>query len=262
MQFLSLFAGIGGFDIGLERAGMTCVGQVEIDPKCQAVLAKHWPDVKRFADIRAVQGDEFGHIDLICGGYPCQPFSTSGKRKGKDDVRYLWPEMLRLIKTVKPTWVIGENVAGHITCGLDEVLNDLEKESYETRAFLLPASAIGAPHERKRVFIVANLCSGNTRKGLESITEDVHRNGKGEQAYMPSTDGGSSLCDGNEREKLQFRHDQRTWWEIEPGVGRVVYGVPAQPHRFKQLGNAVVPQLVETIGKCIMEIQKAASVIE
>jgi len=252
MKFISLFAGIGGFDLGLERAGMRCVGQVEIDKNCHAVLAKHWPNVKRMNDIRDVVGTEFGSVDLVCGGYPCQPFSTSGKRKGNTDERYLWPEMRRIISTIKPAWVIGENVAGHITCGFDEVINDLEKENYETRSFLLPASAFGSPHERKRVFIVANFRARNSRKRVESTAEDVYRDGKREQANMSGSYRGSGVCERNEKNGVDVRRDKRSWWETEPEVDRMVYGIPTQPYRFKQLGNSVVPQVVEVIGGAII----------
>jgi len=251
MKFISLFAGIGGFDLGLERAGMQCVGQVEIDPMCQQVLEKHWPNVKRMRDIRDVIGNEFGYTDLVCGGYPCQPFSTSGKRKGNKDARYLWPEMRRIISIIKPTWVIGENVAGHITCGFDEVINDLEKENYETRSFVLTASALGAPHERKRVFIVANLRAWNSRSRVESTAEDVYRDGKGEQTNVSSSYRRSGICEGDDKNQSNIRPNKVAWWEAEPGLDRVVYGIPCQPHRFKQLGNSVVPQVVEVIGRAI-----------
>jgi DNA (cytosine-5)-methyltransferase 1 len=160
VRFVSLFAGIGGFDLGLERAGMQCVGQVEINPFCQRVLAHHWPHVKRIGDIRDVDGTEFGAVDLICGGFPCQPFSHAGKRKGKTDDRYLWPEMLRVIQAYRPAWVLGENVAGIVNMALDTVLSDLETQGYQCEAFIIPACAVDAKHERKRVWIVAHTDSG------------------------------------------------------------------------------------------------------
>lgn len=161
MRFLSLFAGIGGFDLGLERAGMECVGQVEIDPFCQAVLAHHWPNVKRIGDIRNVTAETFagcGAVDLICGGFPCQPFSTAGKRGGRDDDRYLWPEMLRVIGLYKPRWVIGENVRGLLSIEqgvvFDQVLADLENIGYEVQAYVVPACSLDAPHRRDRIWII------------------------------------------------------------------------------------------------------------
>ena len=155
MKFISLFAGIGGFDLGLERAGMQCVGQVEYNPFCLRVLAHHWPEVKRIGDIRNVNGTEFGTVDLVCGGFPCQPFSTAGKRRGKEDDRYLWPEMLRVIKAYRPAWVLGENVTGIVNMALDTVLSDLEAQEYKCEAFIIPACAVDAKHERKRVWIIA-----------------------------------------------------------------------------------------------------------
>ena len=155
MRFLSLFSGIGGFDIGFERAGMECVGQVELDPFCNKVLAKHWPNVKRMGDIRDVKGTEFGLVDLICGGFPCQPFSNAGKRQGKADDRYLWPEMLRVISAVRPRWICGENVPGIIGMALDQVFSDLENLGYQCTAFIIPACAVDAPHRRDRLWIMA-----------------------------------------------------------------------------------------------------------
>lgn len=152
----SLFSGIGGFDLGLERAGMTIKWQVEIDDFCNKVLEKHWPDVKRYRDIKELRGDELEPVDLICGGFPCQPFSAAGKRRSKEDDRYLWPEMLRVIRAVRPNWIIGENVAGIVSLALDDVLSDLENEGYACQSFIIPACAVNAPHRRDRVWIIAN----------------------------------------------------------------------------------------------------------
>lgn len=160
-RVLSLFSGIGGIDLAWEMAGGVIAGQVEIDPFCQQVLAKHWPDVKRVDDVRRVWGDTFdggpnNPIDLVAGGFPCQPFSVAGARRGRDDDRFLWPEMLRVIQVYQPAWVLGENVAGFIGLALDDTLADLERAGYEARAFVLPAAAVGAPHKRERVFIVGH----------------------------------------------------------------------------------------------------------
>lgn len=155
MNFPDLFAGIGGFSPGLERAGMTCVGQVEIDEYCQWVLAAHWPLVVRYGDIRKVDGSEFKNVDLVCGGFPCQPFSLAGKRRGLADDRYLWPEMRRIIKRIRPRWVLLENVPGIVRVALDGVLADLEGEAYTCQPFIIPACAVDARHRRDRVWIVA-----------------------------------------------------------------------------------------------------------
>lgn len=157
MNHLDLFSGIGGFALGLQRAGFNTVGFCEIDPFCQKVLKKHWPDVPIYGDVRTITEDYDGEtIELISGGYPCQPFSVAGKRKGSDDDRHLWPSMFDCVKKFRPRWVIGENVAGHINMGLDQVLSDLESEGYQCRAFVIPACAIDAPHRRDRVWIVGN----------------------------------------------------------------------------------------------------------
>ena len=158
MRVLDLFSGIGGFSLGLERAGMTTVAFCEIEEFQRKILKKHWPDVPIHHDIRQLKtwGWERGSIDVICGGYPCQPFSTAGKRRGREDDRHLWPEYLRLIRELHPRWVIGENVAGHISMGLDEMLSDLENEGYTTQTFVIPACAVDALHRRDRIWIVAH----------------------------------------------------------------------------------------------------------
>jgi len=167
MKVGSLFSGIGGFDLGLERAGFEIIWQVEIDPFCNKVLAKHWPNVKRFLDVKTVGSKELEPVDLVCGGFPCQPYSCAGKRMGAEDDRALWPEMLRIIQEVRPRWVIGENVAGFVNMGLDNSISDLEREGYAVQAFIIPACAVNAPHRRDRVWIVAcnvkNSISGRNR---------------------------------------------------------------------------------------------------
>lgn len=154
----SLFSGIGGFDLAAERVwGSGRVRwQVEIDPFCSRVLTKHWPDVPRFGDIRELTGAELEPVDVVCGGFPCQPVSTAGKRRGAGDSRWLWPEMLRMVAAVKPAWVVAENVPGLLGLGLDEVLSGLEAAGYEVGAVGVPALAVGAPHVRQRLWIVAH----------------------------------------------------------------------------------------------------------
>ena len=156
---LDLFAGIGGFALGLEATGhfrTTCF--VENEPYCQAVLKHHWPDIPVLGDIRNVRREDLPDPSpgLICGGFPCQPYSHAGKQRAQDDPRHLWPEMFRLIRECRPTWIVGENVTGLIKLGLDEVLTDLEGEGYATRTFNIPACAVGAPHLRQRLWIVAH----------------------------------------------------------------------------------------------------------
>ncbi len=156
LRVLDLFSGIGGFSLGLERTGgFETVAFCEIEPFCQKVLKKHWPEVPVFDDVRELKGSEIGTADVICGGYPCQPFSTAGKRLGKEDDRHLWPEFMRLVAELRPSWVIGENVAGHISMGLDDVLTDLENAGYTARTFVIPACALGAHHRRDRCWTIA-----------------------------------------------------------------------------------------------------------
>lgn len=157
MRLLSLCAGIGAIDyVWSFWLGQTIAGQVELDPFCRAVLAKHWPDVPRLKDIREVRGAEFGPVDLVAGGIPCQPFSHAGKRHGTADDRYLWPSAFRIVQRCQPSWVLIENVVGFISLALDQVQTDLASANYESQAFVLPACAVGAPHQRNRVFIVAH----------------------------------------------------------------------------------------------------------
>ena len=157
LKVLDLFSGIGGFSLGLERTGgFKTVAFCEIEDYPRKVLAKHWPDVPIHRDVRELDGNDYaGRTDLICGGYPCQPFSHAGKRKGEEDDRHLWPEVKRLVATIRPTWCLFENVAGHISMGLDQVLSDLEGEGYTSQAVVIPACAVDAPHRRDRVWIVA-----------------------------------------------------------------------------------------------------------
>ncbi len=155
MRVLDLFSGIGGFSLGLERAGMKTVAFCEIDPFCRKVLRKHWPDVPIFEDIKTLRGDEVG-CDVITAGFPCQPFSTCGREKGKKDPRHLWPEVIRVISEARPSWAILENVYGFVRLGLDDVQADLEREGYNSRAAVLPSCSTGKNHRRDRVFIVAH----------------------------------------------------------------------------------------------------------
>ena len=312
MRCLDLFSGIGGFSLGLERAGMETVAFCEYDKKAQLVLKKHWPDVPMFDDVRTLTGEQLERagitdIGLICGGYPCQPFSVAGKRQGKADDRHLWPEFFRLIQEIRPTWVIAENVAGHINMGLDSVLADLESEGYQCQTFLIPACAVDAFHRRDRVWIVAwNSNGGNVGKEREiqerestdscGICTDVahsesarrearRSNGMGNDDKPRGDEGQSSGCSesdladtmhkrlqgreetgnpeggGKERKEFTTGCSERSEpgnWLPEPAVGRVANGVPRRVDRLKQLGNAVVPQIPEVIGRFIMETENGA----
>jgi DNA (cytosine-5)-methyltransferase 1 len=161
LRLLSLCSGIGMIDyVWSIILGQEIAGQVEIKPYCQALLAERWPTVPKACDIKEIiDNDPFGTVDLVAGGIPCQPFSNSGKRRGTDDDRHLWPSAFAIVQRRKPTWVLIENVAGFVSLALDMVQTDLESEGYQSRAYVLPACAIGAPHERKRVFILAHTTS-------------------------------------------------------------------------------------------------------
>ena len=234
-KILDLFSGIGGFSLGLERSGpFRTVAFCEQDKFCQAVLRKHWPGVPIYDDVRTI--DFEGDIDIITGGYPCQPFSVAGKQKGAADDRHLWPSMFEIIKHKRPRWVVAENVAGHITMGLDEVLFDLEGQGYTARPVVIPACAVDAPHRRDRVWIVAHADSQRGRGG------DASRKNAGDVGQSPR----------------HTRQDTRGVepWLPEPDVGRVANGVPNRVDRLKALGNAVVPQVVAQIGKAILAAEQ------
>ncbi len=158
LKVLDLFSGIGGFSRGFEATNFfETISFVENEPYCQAVLKHHWPEVPVLGDIKNVKAENLPtRPDVICGGFPCQPFSQAGRQQAQDDPRHLWPEMFRLIRECRPTWVVGENVVGLIRLGLDEVLTDLESEGYSTRTFNIPACSVGAPHLRQRLWIVAH----------------------------------------------------------------------------------------------------------
>lgn len=185
LTHLSLFSGIGGLDLAAELAGVKTIGQCEWEEYPTKVLEKHWPDTPRWKDIRTLTGDDFYErtgrrtVDIISGGFPCQPFSVAGKQRGKEDDRYLWPEMVRVIKELRPTWVVGENVAGIIKMALSDILYELEACGYRTRTFLIPACAVGARHRRYRVAIVGY----SEYNGLSSaaVTGGTQKTGRGQQ---------------------------------------------------------------------------------
>ena len=177
-KLLDLFSGIGGFSLGAERNGIETIGFVEKDKFCQKVLKKHWSDVPIIDDIRKVNGKDFGSATIISGGFPCQPFSVAGKREGTDDDRYLWDEMLRVISSCKPTWVIGENVEGLINIQdgmvLRQVQDDLERQGFQVQCLVIPASGIGAWHQRNRVWIIGcNVSNSSTVRGQNSARNNT-----------------------------------------------------------------------------------------
>ena len=197
VRMLDLFSGIGGFSYAGEKlvGGYETVAFCEYDKHAQKVLRKHWPDTEIIDDVRelANDADRFrGLVDIVVGGYPCQPFSAAGKRRGDKDDRHLWPEMLRIIQAVRPTWVIGENVAGHISMGLDTVLSDLEAEGYQARCFVIPAVAADAYHRRDRCWIVgySELNGSSAAEVRGEPQEDGGRSSKGQGVAEQSTRAG------------------------------------------------------------------------
>jgi len=215
LQHLDLFSGIGGFSLGLETAGLVdTVGFCDIDKYCHKVLNKHWPHVPIFSDIKelnheTLKANGINNIDIITGGYPCQPFSIAGLKKGEEDPRHLWPEYFRLVKELRPTWVIGENVSGHIKQGLDTVLEDLESEGYSTRTFSISASGIGANHKRERVWILAHSrCS--LREGTEFERTNANEIKEGDANQFERS---SSTSKSNVANSESFFSNGRGYWK-------------------------------------------------
>jgi len=231
MRHLDLFSGIGGFALAARWMGWHTVAFCEIDPYCQQVLQKNFPHTPFYDDIRTIP--PIGNIDILTGGFPCQPFSVAGIKKGKEDDRHLWPEMLRVIACEKPTFVVGENVAGIIGMALDEVLSELEGQGYSTQSFVIPACSVDAPHKRDRVWIIAHTQSKRIQ-GLRASGQQVAHSHAGQGLPV--------------RESERSRE---TNWKAEPSVDRVVDGVSNRVDRIKGLGNAIVPQVAFQIYQAI-----------
>jgi len=232
LNVLDLFSGIGGFTLGLERAGMRTVAFCEIEPFCRAVLAKHWPSIPCYNDVRTLNADRLARdriaVDVICGGFPCQDISHAGKGAGLRGERSgLWREYARLIGEVRPRYVVVENVSALLYRGLGEVLGDLASLGYDAEWHCIPASYVGAPHRRDRIWIVA----------------------------YPNNDG-ESTCEVNaktQRVQIVIRNGEWDRWLGKPEDVRMDDGLRDGVDRLKALGNAVVPQIPEIIGRAIME---------
>lgn len=218
---------------------MTCIGQVEIDPFCRRVLAKHWPDVPRMADVREVRGDEFGPVDLVCGGFPCQDVSSVGCRRGINGGKRsgLWAEYARIIRAVRPSIVVVENVAGLLERDIGRVLGDLAACGLDAEWDSFPAGALGAPHLRWRVFVVA-YPQGDARAGA------IFPRAKRMLPHLLKRESGRGFGP----------HVPGSYWEApQPGLIEVDDGVPDWSHEVSAYGSAVVPQVAEVIARAILE---------
>lgn len=269
LTFGSLFAGIGGFDLGLERAGMVCKWQVEIDQYASSVLAKRWPGVPRWGDVQTFPPDEADewNVDVICAGPPCQPISQAGHRKGKDDERWMWGECLRVIATLKPKLFVAENPtmllrndSGRTFSG---ILAALAAIGYESEWHVIPAAAVGAPHRRGRVFVMAHANEQRWRwcdetgalQGLGASGDQPAGSGaegSGGRQAVAAAEGDAGHV--RRRRKAAERvpglpRTPRLDWPAEPDVGRVVDGFPTRVDRLRCLGNAVVPQVAEFVAR-------------
>jgi DNA (cytosine-5)-methyltransferase 1 len=287
----SLFAGIGGFDLGFERAGIKTIWQVEIDAYCRRVLAKNFPTAQRFIDIRECGAHNLLRVDILSGGFPCQDISNAGKRIGIGGERSgLWSEYARIIRELRPRYAVVENVAALLGRGMERVLRDLAACGYDAEWQSIRASDVGAPHRRERIWILAyRACdlwraSGDDRSepsnGRNPIFPDAdfeqpqesHHSESAQRSDASSSDvshaergDGERLVDGSTDEEqwqepregplgLFFRRVSGQW-EIEPDVGRVAHGIPARVDRLRGLGNAIVPQIAEWIGRQIVNAE-------
>ena len=311
----SLFSGIGGLDLGLERAGMNVIWQSEIDPYGCRVLKKHWPEVVNYGNIKEIKWGDIVRPDIICGGYPCQPFSTAGKRNGTDDPRHLWPWVREAISELRPKYAILENVRGHVSLGLNVVLGEMASIGYDAEWQIVSAASVGAPHRRDRVIIVAyptqqfsnergdgdnstkirewqavqeSVRGSNSFSARKVFTRDRWLNalmanpnsapreqqqkwqvqepnpvrcssemantkiiglqGGGDMAPIKDTQPRHGVAGDN-----SGTQPGRSWWQVEPDVGRVANGVPSRVDRLRGLGNAVVPQVAELIGRMVID---------
>jgi len=234
---VDLFSGIGGFALAAKWTGIKTILFCEIDKSCRKDLNRSFPDVPIIMDIKELTYEQFikatgvSTVDIVSGGFPCQPFSIGGQQQGTTDDRYLWPEMLRVIKELRPTWVIGENVAGIVEMALEEVCAGLEAEGYEVQPLVIPACAVNAPHRRDRVWILAN----THRKGVE-----------GQRKI-------------SKRIETENKPSEISGWETKSPFCPVDDGVPGRVAMLKALGNAIVPQVAYEIMRGIKKIEEAYS---
>ena len=292
LKLLDLFSGIGGFSLGFEKTGaFETIAFCEKDEFCKKVLRKHWNHIRIYDEIRNLNGKEI-KADVVTGGFPCQPFSVAGKRKGTDDDRYLWDETLRVIAETKPRWFVGENVEGIVNISegkvLQQIQKDLESEGFQVQCLIIPASGVGAWHQRKRVWIIANSDSNrdwssksrsnekknsfsqeyrqkfsSSRKSVGTITNDVSnsKSGIGNVIYSDKefSKAQTQEVSGNGN-SLSKQKQSETWWQTQSELCGVPNGVSYEldkdrANRIKSLGNSIVPQIAFEIGKAIMEAE-------
>lgn len=258
MTFGSLFAGLGGIDLGFERAGLECKWQVEIDDYATRVLEKHWPRVHRERDIRECGSHNLKPVDVIAGGFPCQDISYAGRGAGLEGERSgLFFEAVRLVRELRPRFVVLENVAALLNRGLDRVLGALAEIGFDAEWHCVPAAAVGAPHIRDRTFVLAystNNWSGWREQQSQSGNETRHVANPESKRLQGC--GSESLARGPELSLSTLRGGGSNaggdHWKVEPDVGRVAHGIPKRVDRLRGLGNAVVPQVAEVIGRWLM----------
>jgi len=296
MRHVDLCSGIGGFSLGFEWAGLSKpILFCDVDPWCRRVLSKHWPDVPIAEDVKELANDPDRNVpdcDILTAGYPCQPFSLAGQRRGTEDDRHIWPYILSIVKAKRPTWCVFENVYGHVSMGLDEVLSDLEGEGYAARPFIVPACSVDAPHRRDRVYVIAKNNDANT-DSKRSYRETKHKHGKTQptdrkerftrpfcqvlaNGENPTIRKSADVADSN-GERLQGRQNARDTsqsraqrdkqsarcserpdgqnWKPEPSICRVANGIPRRVDRLRGLGNAIVPQIAMRIGQTIKAVE-------
>jgi len=285
----SLFSGIGGFDLAAEWMGWENKFHCEWNEFGQKVLKYYWPKAESFTDITKTNFTKYEKkIDVLTGGFPCQPYSLAGKRKGKEDERHLWPEMCRAIREIKPRWIVGENVYGLVNWSgglvFNEVQTDLENEGYEVQPFLLPAAAVNAPHRRDRIWFIAHSVGECTRsnefqvlrckngktkaKRLQTIYNDTRSNGI--EGNATNSDGIRLWGENNRFRESRFigENDKRNNWQNFPAISPICNGDDGLSDRLDSItfskwrkesikagGNAIVPQVALQIFKSIQEYE-------
>jgi DNA (cytosine-5)-methyltransferase 1 len=275
LKLLDLFSGIGGFSLGLESTGFfKTIAFVEKDKFCRQVLQKNFNNIPIEEDIRNVRGSNYA-ADVITGGFPCQPFSVAGKRKGTDDDRYLWDETIRVVAECKPRWFIGENVEGLININngmvLRQVQTDLEEQGFQVQCLVIPASGIGAWHQRKRIWIVAYSHNNGSYRSQRNETKQSCNKQEDRLSFrddkdIPNTNTGFSIRENQEIQTGRnafnsiCKSGKRNWWQAQSELCGVPNGISYEldkdrSSRIKTLGNSIVPQIARQIGLSIMKAE-------